>query len=138
MKMDNNFKAIFASIMLISGLVACDKPGPAETAGKKIDQVTENVTTAVANTADKADKAVTKQGKATSQAIDDTEITAKVKTALLNEPGMQSMKITVVTSQGIVTLSGSADSQVNKDKAIKLTESIEGVKSVTSKLVISK
>ncbi|MBU3622224.1 BON domain-containing protein [Polynucleobacter sp. AP-Latsch-80-C2] len=135
MKMDNSFKAVFASMMIISGLAACDNPGPAEKAGKKIDQVTENVSTSVSNA---ADKAVIKQANKTGQAIDDSTITVKVKSALLTEPGMQLMKITVVTEKGIVTLSGSADSQINIDKAIKLAAAIEGVQSVKSKLAFSK
>lgn len=138
MKIDNSFKAVFASMMIVSGLAACDKPGPAETAGKKIDQVTENVSTSVSNSADKADRTLTEQSRATGQALDDTQITAKVKAALLNAPGLQSMKITVDTEKGKVTLSGSADSQANIDKAVKLTEAVEGVQSVKNKLVISK
>jgi osmotically-inducible protein OsmY len=81
---------------------------------------------------------MTEQGKAAGQALDDTQITAKVKTALLNAPGLQSMKITVDTEKGKVTLSGSANSQVNADKAVKVAEAVEGVQSVKSKLVISK
>jgi osmotically-inducible protein OsmY len=138
MKIDNKLMAAFTSIMIISGLTACDKPGPAETAGKKMDQVTENVTTAVSNSADKADKAMSEQGKATGQALDDTQITAKVKAALLSAPGLQSMKITVDTEKGKVTLSGSADSQMNIDKAVKATEAVEGVQSVKNKLMIAK
>jgi osmotically-inducible protein OsmY len=138
MKIDNSFKAIFASMMIVSGLVACDKPGPAENAGKKIDQVTENVTTAVSNSADKADKAITEKGKATGQVLDDTQITAKIKATLLNEPGLQSTKISVDTVNGIVTLSGSATNQASIDKVLKLSASTEGVKSVVNKLVITK
>lgn len=135
--MENSFKAVFASMMIVSGLAACDSPGPAEKAGKKIDQVTENVSTSVSNAADKADQTVTKQANTAGQAIDDTTITTKVKSALLNEPGMQSMKITVVTEKGIVTLSGSADTQVKIDKAIKLAGAVDGVQTVKSKLVVS-
>jgi osmotically-inducible protein OsmY len=138
MKIDHSFKAVFASMMIVSGLAACDKPGPAETAGKKIDQTTENVSAAISNSADKADRVFTEQGKATSQALDDTQITAKVKTALLNAPGLQSMKITVDTVKSKVTLSGSADSQSNIDKAVKLTGAVEGVQSVKNNLIISK
>jgi osmotically-inducible protein OsmY len=137
MKMENSFKAVFASMMIVSGLAACDNPGPAEKAGKKIDQVTENVSTSVSNAADKADQVVTKQSNKAGQAIDDTTITTKVKSVLLNEPGMQSMKITVVTEKGIVTLSGSADTQAKIDKAIKLAGAVDGVQSVKSKLVVS-
>jgi osmotically-inducible protein OsmY len=138
MKMDNKFKAVFASMMIVSGLVACDNPGPAEKAGKKIDEVTENVTTSVSNAADKADQSISKQANTAGQAIDDTTITTKVKSALLNEPGLQSLKITVATEKGVVRLSGSADSQEKIDKAIKLANSVAGVQSVKSRLVISK
>jgi osmotically-inducible protein OsmY len=61
-----------------------------------------------------------------------------VKAALLNAPGLQSMKITVDTEKGKVTLSGSADSQMNVDKAVKVAEAVEGVQSVKNKLMISK
>jgi osmotically-inducible protein OsmY len=138
MKIDTSFKAVFASMMIVSGLAACDNPGPAEKAGKKVDQVTENVSNSVSNAADKADQAVTKQINSAGQAIDDATITTKVKSALLNEPGMKSMTISVDTEKGIVTLSGKADTQVKIDKAIKLAEAVEGVQSVSNKLVVSK
>lgn len=125
-------------MMIVSGLVACDKPGTAETAGKKIDQVAENVSNAVSNSADNTGKVIAQQSKAAGQVMTDSEITAKIKSILLNEPGLQSLKITVSTSKGIVTLSGSADTEANADKAIKLSESVSDVKSVKNKLAISK
>ena len=138
MKIDNSFKAIFASMMIVSGLAACDKPGTAETAGKKIDQAVENVSTSASNTADKASDSLSKQGQIAGKAMDDSEITAKTKAILLNEPGMQSLKITVVTKDGVVTLTGTSDTMENKDKAAKLTKQIDGVKSVRNQLQISK
>ena len=138
MKIDTSFKAVFASMMIVSGLVACDNPGTAEKAGKKVDQVTENVSNSVSNAADKADQAITKQANAAGVVIDDATITTKVKSAFLNEPGMKSMNISVDTEKGIVTLSGKADTQVKIDKAIKLAEAVEGVQSVNSKMVVSK
>lgn len=138
MKIDTSFKAVFASMMIVSGLVACDNPGTAEKAGKKVDQATENVSNSVSNAADKADQAITKQATAAGVVIDDATITTKVKSAFLNEPGMKSMNISVDTEKGIVTLSGKADTQAKIDKAIKLTEAVEGVQSVNSKMVVSK
>lgn len=138
MKIDNKFKAVFASMMIVSGLAACDKPGTAETAGKKIDQVTENVSNTVSNTADSAGATIAQQSKVAGQVMSDTEITAKIKSILLNEPGLKSLKITVETIKGVVTLTGSVNTQENADKAVKLAESIDDVKSVKNKLVISK
>lgn len=136
--MDHKFKAVFASMMIVSGLSACDKPGTAESAGKKIDQATESVSTAVSNSADSANAALTKQSQVAGQAINDTEITAKVKSLLLNEPGLKSLNISVETNNGIVTLSGLADSQANINNAIKLAEKVPGVQSVSDKLSIAK
>lgn len=138
MKMHNRFLAAFASMFILSGLAACDNRGSAEKAGMKIDQVTENVSSSLSNAADQADQALTNQANTAEQLFDDTAITTKVKSALLYKPGMESMKITVVTENGIVTLSGYADTQEEIDKAIKIAVAVEGVKDVKNKLTMSK
>lgn len=138
MSMENSFKAVFASMMIVSGLVACDKPGPAESAGKKIDQATENVSKSVSNSAEKAGNTIAESSRSTGQAIDDSEITAKIKALLLNEPGLKSLKISVETERGEVTLTGKADTQANRAKATKIAESVDGVSSVKNQLSVSK
>lgn len=138
MKIDNSFKAVFASMMIVSGLAACDKPMTAESAGKKIDQTTENVSAAVTDTANKADNAITQKSKEAGKAIDDTEITTLVKTALLSESDLKSTKISVATVDGVVTLTGSTNSSNNKEKAGKLSSAVDGVKSVKNKLQVIK
>jgi hyperosmotically inducible protein len=137
MKMDDSFKTIFTAMMIVSGLVACDNSGPAEKAGKQIDQATENATNSLSNAAEKADQAISKQANETTQVMEDSAVTSRVKSSLLREPGMQSMKIKVVTENGIVTLSGTAETQEKIDKANKLASAIDGVKSVKNKLVIA-
>ena len=91
MKTLENCKLICISLLLVAGLAACDKAkqGPAETAGRKIDQtVTEagnklgEAADKVGETADKAGQKLEAQGTKTGIAIDDTEITAKVKAAM--------------------------------------------------------
>lgn len=138
MNIDNSFKAVFASMMIVSGLAACDKPGPAESAGKKIDQATENVSTSVSNTAEKAGNTIAESSRSTGQAIDDAEITTKIKALYLNEPGLKSLKISVNTEKGEVTLTGKADTQANSNKATKIAESVNGVNSVKNQLFISR
>ena len=138
MNMENSFKAVFASMMIVSGLAACDKPGPAESAGKKIDQATENVSASVSNSAEKAGNTIAESSRSTGQAIDDSEITAKIKALLLNEPGLKSLKISVNTEKGEVTLTGKADTQSNSAKATKIAESVTGVNSVKNQLSVSK
>ncbi len=117
-------KLLGVSALLVTGLAACDKPGPAESAGKKIDQAADNIG---AKLSDKGDKA--------GVVIDDSEITAKIKAAVFAEPGLKSLQISVDTVKGVVTLSGSVDSQQNSDKAKALAGAVSGVKAVENKLV---
>jgi len=137
MELEHSFKAVFASMMIVSGLVACDKSGPAETAGKKIDEVTENVSSAISNSVEKADQSVMRKADSASQEMDDSAITAKVKMALLNDSAIKSLKITVETEMGVVTLSGSAKNQDRIDRAVMLTNAVPGVQIVRNKLVTS-
>jgi len=51
------------------------------------------------------------QSEKAGVAIDDAEITTKVKAAIFAEPGLKTLQISVDTIKGVVTLSGSVDSQ---------------------------
>jgi osmotically-inducible protein OsmY len=131
-----DLKIIGISILLAAGLAACEKPGPAETAGKKIDQTADDVGNKVHETADKIGDKLTVQGDKTAVAIDDAEITAKVKAAVFAEPGLKTLQIGVDTVKSIVTLSGSVDTQVNSDRANALATAVAGVVKVENRLVL--
>jgi len=62
--------------------------------------------------------------------IDDSVITTKVKSALLNEPTLKSFEFKVKTYKGIVQLSGFVSSQNSIDKALAIAAGVSGVKSV--------
>lgn len=62
--------------------------------------------------------------------MDDSMITTKVKTAIFNEPGLDSAEITVETYQGTVQLSGFVESQNDINRAVQVARQVEGVKSV--------
>ena len=66
----------------------------------------------------------------TGEYLDSTVITTKVKAAIFNEPTLKSLEIKVDTFKGVVQLSGFVNSQDDIDKAVKITQQIEGVKSV--------
>ncbi|KXS31206.1 MAG: Transport-associated protein [Candidatus Gallionella acididurans] len=125
MKLHRNFKLTGLLMLLVVGLVACEKPGPAETAGKKIDQTADRV-------GDKLSEQSTKAGVA----IDDTEITSKVKAAIFAEPGLKTLQISVDTVKGLVTLSGSVDSLTNSHRAKELASAVQGVNEVENRLVV--
>lgn len=128
---------IAASLFLALGLSACDKPGPAEKAGKKMDQVASDTGKKVGDTVDKVEQKMSEQGTKTAQAFDDTEITAKVKAEILAEPGLKSLQISVDTTRGVVTLSGAVDSMSSSDKARLVAAAVKGVKEVDNKLVVT-
>jgi len=128
---------IAISLLLAAGLTACDKPGPAEKAGKSMDQTASEAKNKIGETVDKAEKKMTEQSAKAGQAIDDTEITARVKSAVFGEPGLKTLQIHVDTVKGVVTLSGTVDSQANSDKARTLAAAVADVKEVSNKLVVA-
>lgn len=71
-----------------------------------------------------------------SDKIDDAAITAKVKTAIIGEPGLKALQIDVDTANGVVVLSGAVDSPTSVDRATQIAQAIEGVKSVDNRLTV--
>jgi len=70
------------------------------------------------------------QKESTGEYVDDTVITTKVKTAILNEPSLKVAEINVETFKGIVQLSGFVSSQADINKAVGVARGVGGVKSV--------
>jgi len=66
----------------------------------------------------------------TGEYIDDSIITAKVKTAIFNEPTLKSAEINVETFKGVVQLSGFVNSQADINKAVEIARGVKGVTSV--------
>lgn len=80
-----------------------------------------------------------KEGKATvGNKVDDGIVTAKVKSALLADPGVKSFDIAVATRKGEVQLSGFVDNQAQIDRAIEIARGIEGVQNVNNEMSIKK
>jgi osmotically-inducible protein OsmY len=74
--------------------------------------------------------------ESTGEFLDDTAITAKVKTKLLGDPNISGFAISVETFRGRVILSGFVNSQAQIDRAVALAREVPGVKEVQSALVI--
>ena len=68
--------------------------------------------------------------------IDDSVITAKVKTLLANDDFLKSFQISVESRNGIVQLGGFVDSQKAVDMAGQITRSVDGLKSVRNDLIV--
>lgn len=73
---------------------------------------------------------------AVSAPVDDATITTRVKTALLNEKGMDPTRIDVQTSNGVVTLSGRVKNKDEETKAVAVARGIRGVTDVKSSLQV--
>ena len=71
-----------------------------------------------------------------NRTIDDATITTRVKTALLNEPGVDAVHIDVNTAGGVVTLSGNVKSQGDEQKAVAVARRVSGVRDVHSTLKV--
>jgi osmotically-inducible protein OsmY len=70
----------------------------------------------------------------TGQYIDDTAITAKVKTAIFNDASLKSAEINVETFKGQVQLSGFVASPTSIAQASAVTRNVDGVTSVKNDL----
>jgi len=68
--------------------------------------------------------------------IDDASITALVKTALLHHRSTSGLNTTVVTKEGVVTLSGTAKNSAEKALVTELVSDVHGVKSVVNNMTV--
>jgi hyperosmotically inducible protein len=120
---------MMAITALASGLllVGCGQQGTdsGTTVGQKMDRAADKVADTASNATSKVE-----------MAADDTAITAKVKAALISEPGLKSTDINVDTKEATVTLSGTVASNDLRDRAKQIASSTSGVKNVVDNLVV--
>lgn len=70
------------------------------------------------------------------QAIDDAGLLAKIKSSMLRSPEVDGLDVNVDVKDGVVTLSGSADSQAERANAEKIASSADGVKRVENRITV--
>ena len=106
-------------------MVGCDQRAPAGSTTAKVDRAADKIENKVSNAADK-----------TATVAEDAAITAKVKAAILAEPGLKTLQINVDTNGATVTLSGSVDNADLRERAKQIASSTSGVKGVVDQLTI--
>lgn len=80
-----------------------------------------------------------KDGKATvGNAVDDSIVTTRVKSALLADPDIKSFDIAVVTRKGEVQLSGFVANQAQIDRSLGIVRAVDGVLGVSNEMSIKK
>ena len=114
--------AAATALLLLGG---CDRQEPKSSVGQKVDQ-------SAAKLADKTGEAAT----TVAMAADDAAITAKVKTALLSDPGLKSFDINVDTKDAMVTLSGNIGTNDLRERAKQIASTTAGVRGVIDNLIL--
>jgi osmotically-inducible protein OsmY len=75
-------------------------------------------------------------GEALADATADARTTGAIKAKFVADPDLSALSISVNTTQGIVTLSGTVSSHENIGKAIRIAMESEGVREVVSTLQV--
>ena len=74
--------------------------------------------------------------RSTGQAVDDSAIATKVKSALIADPVVKGTQVEVEVFKGVVQLSGFVDSSTNAQKAVSIARSVNGVKEVRNSMIV--
>lgn len=84
-----------------------------------------------------ADDHAKQADRTVGQVIDDSTITASIKTKLMENEHAEAFDINVTTRNGAVTLEGGADSALAKTAAGNIARNAEGVRSVDNRIVVA-
>jgi osmotically-inducible protein OsmY len=80
--------------------------------------------------------ASTRTNESAGEYIDNSLITTKVKAAILDEPSLKSLQISVKTYKDVVQLSGFVDSSQSVRRAGEVAAGVQGVSSVKNDLIV--
>jgi len=72
-------------------------------------------------------------GAASSQ---DDAVSAKVKAAIVADPGLSTSQINVATKNSVVSLNGTVDNPMSKERAAQIAQTVSGVRSVDNNLTV--
>ncbi len=98
----------------------------------------QSATTQMKEAGSSAENAASHAYHGTATAVEDTALTAKVKTALHDDAATKDSTIHVTTVAGVVTLRGKVASGEVSDKAQAIAQNTSGVKGVKNKLKFPK
>lgn len=76
--------------------------------------------------------------RSAGKVVDDTTITAKIKSALLSDPRTKAYQVEVKTNNGVVSLGGFVSSDKEKQVAGEVAQSVAGVLKVENGIMVSR
>ena len=117
-----------ATLLGLFTLAGCSQ----ESAESKTDEAMSSAQ----ETADKMGDAAKAQMQQADDFISDAMITAKVKTALFDNGGIDSANVSVETRDGVVYLSGTLATENDVETAGQLAAGAEGVQDVENDIVV--
>lgn len=120
------------------------KDGVVNLKGKALNQAQKDLTTEYAKDVEGVKDVVNemtvgkiaKKKQTVGSKIDDASITAQVKMTLLYHRSTSGINTSVTTKKGVVTLTGKAKSEAEKDLAAKFANDVNGVKAINNKMTI--
>jgi len=141
MKMKIQTALVFHSNVNASNTEVAVKNGVVTLKGKAASQAQKELTTEYAKDVEGVKEVKNEMTMATpndtlGEKIDDASITAQVKMTLMMHKSTGVIRTSVTTNNGVVTLSGQAKSDAERELVTKLTEDVQGVNSVINKMTI--
>lgn len=101
------------------------------------DRKTEDAMESAQQAAEDMGEAAQAQMEKAGSYLSDAEITAKVKTALFDNGGIDSANVSVETRNGTVYLSGTLANDTDVETAGQLAAGVEGVEDVENDIVVA-
>lgn len=123
--------AIAGAAAAALSLAACNKPGE-PTAGQRVDSAVADARQATQG----AQQAGAQAADTVKAGAMDAAITTKINAALAADDKLSALKIDVDTSDGRVTLNGTAPDAASRERATTLAAGVQGVASVNNRLAV--
>lgn len=131
-------RALFLTLALsMLSLNACYKADNGQETGRKLDEKTGQASQAVHEKWNTVQESVGAAMQHVDIATNDSDITAKVKMALMMRNGIDSLAISVKTHDGVVALSGSVAKASQSAVAEEVALAVDGVNTVENDLSIA-
>lgn len=140
-KMKIQTALLFHSNVKASKTEVTVKNGVVTLKGKANSQAQKELTTEYAKDVEgvkevKNEMTMANPAETLGEKIDDASITAQIKMTLMMHKSTGAIRTGVTTNNGVVTLSGQAKNDAERDLVTKLAEDVEGVNNVVNKMRI--
>ncbi|MFA5214466.1 MAG: BON domain-containing protein [Sulfuricurvum sp.] len=141
LKMKVQTELVFHTNVNASNTDVTVKNGIVTLKGKAINQAQKELTTEYAKDVEGVkgvnnEMTLAKANDTIGEKIDDASITAQVKMTLMMHKSTGVLRTGVTTNNGVVTLSGKARNDSEKELVTKLTEDVKGVNNVVNKMTV--